>query len=80
MAELLKALYDRSLTAEERLKVACFIWRQQDAPVVSRETVLAKWACEEICSAYSKKTRSGWSVRVFWCLYEYATKYLVLRI
>ena len=57
--ELLKALRDRSLTSEERLKVACFIWHEGDVPIGSKESVLVKWISEEIALAYSKKTRSA---------------------
>ena len=55
--ELLRALRDRSLSSEERLKVACFIWYEGDVPIGSKESVLVKWVCEEISLAYSKKTR-----------------------
>ena len=57
--ELLKALRDCSLTSEERLKVACFIWHEGDVPIGSKESVLVKWISEEITLAYSKKTRSA---------------------
>ena len=57
--ELLKALRDRSLTSEERLKVACFIWHEGDVPIGSKESVLVKWISEEITLANSKKTRSA---------------------
>ena len=57
--ELLRALRDRSLSPEERLKVACFIWHEGDVPIGSKESVLVKWVCDEISLAYSKKTRSA---------------------
>ena len=65
MTELLKALRDHSLTAEERLKVACFVWRKGDLRVGSKHSVLVKWVCEELCTAYNKKTRSDWMSVIF---------------
>lgn len=48
------ALKQRVFSLEERLKVASYIWRKEGS---TKETVLTKWVCEEICSAYSKKAR-----------------------
>ena len=55
MTDVLQALRDVSLTAEERLKVAAAIARHGNPE--DKVTLLAKWACDEICNAYSKKNR-----------------------
>ena len=71
MTDVLHALRDVSLTAEERLKVAAAIARHGNRSLPEdKVTFLAKWACEEICNAYSKKNRqdistSGHSVVSF---------------
>ena len=51
---MLKALKQKSLSVEERLKVASYVWRREGS---AKEAELTKWVCEEICSAYSKKAR-----------------------
>ena len=56
-AELLRALNTRSLSAEDRLKVACYLWKQEGPQLSANKAVLAKWIGDEICSAYGKKVR-----------------------
>ncbi len=58
MAGLVRALQDRSLGVEGRLKVACYLWSQRGAQAtVPMVATLEKWACGEICAVYSKKAR-----------------------
>ena len=58
--ELLASLRNGSLKAEERLKVACALARYGNSSCLAGRKVnfLARWACEEICRVYSKKSRS----------------------
>ena len=58
MTDVLQALRDNSLKAEERLRVAAAIARSANSSLPEEKTTfLAKWACEEICNAYSRKNR-----------------------
>lgn len=58
MSEVLRALHDGTLKLEERLKVACYVARNGNPDLLeSKVTFLVKWACEELCNAYSKKSR-----------------------
>lgn len=51
-------LRDTSLNVEERLKIACVIARNGSTNLGERKVAfLTKWACQEICNVYSKKTR-----------------------
>ena len=55
-----RALRDFSLGTEERLKVACVVARNGSSDIPEdRFPFLTRWACEEICRAYSKKNRQG---------------------
>ena len=64
MTELLRALNDRSLSGEDRLKVACYLWKQELPDLAENGAFLAKWISEELCSAYGKKVRYVMSVTV----------------
>ena len=58
MTDVLQALRDNSLKAEERLRVAAAIARSANSSLPEEKTTfLAKWACEEICNANSRKNR-----------------------
>ena len=51
-------LRDTSLKVEEKLKIACVIARKGRPSLTERKVAfLTKWACQEICNVYSKKTR-----------------------
>ncbi len=52
MEKLEQALTDRSLKVLDRLKVACYLWRNTSAT----KSIL-KWTCDQICSI-DKKTYS----------------------
>eukprot|EP00731_Ephydatia_muelleri_P002216 Em0001g2216a len=68
-----KALKQRSLTSEERLKIANYIWKREGR---AKDVALTKWACEEICSTYSKKARSAMRLDVCTMLWEFLSRIL----
>lgn len=55
MAELLSSLHDRSLLLSDRVKVASYLWRQNE---LLANGFLLNWSCQELCLAYSKKNKS----------------------
>ena len=55
MAELVCALQDSLLGVEERLKIACYLWGQEQLLSGEKEAILLKWACQELCLAYNRK-------------------------
>ena len=58
MADQLGAFRDRSQRVEDRLKIACHTVRRDGRALLGdREATLTRWVCDELCSAYSKKTR-----------------------
>ena len=58
MADLRRAVRDRSLRVEDRLKVACHMMRGDGRALFGdKEESLTKWVCDELCSAYNRKTR-----------------------
>ena len=58
MNELVRALRERSLSVQERLKVACHLWKQRNELLPGKHTILLKWTTEELCNAYNKRSRS----------------------
>ena len=51
MEKFQQALHDRSLSALDRLKVACYLWKNSHDP----KSVL-NWTCDQICSVDKKKS------------------------
>lgn len=58
MAELLSSLHDRSLLLSDRVKVASYLWRQNELLAAEENGFLLNWSCQELCLAYSKKNKS----------------------
>ena len=55
--ELVNSLSDYSLSLEDRLKVSCYLWRQDHVLASQRNHFLLEWACQEVCRAYNKKIK-----------------------
>ena len=58
MTELLASLQERSLSVLERLEVARSLWKQDGLLHAGKAPFLLKWACQEICQAYSKRNKN----------------------
>ena len=69
MTELWAALQDHSLKAIDKLKVACHLWKHE-CVTSSRKDTLIRWACEEICSAHSKKNKTPPPLEVYCKLWQ----------
>lgn len=57
MAEFISALHDPSLSVVGKLKVARYLWQKGNLLPAERNALMLKWACQELCSAYSKKNK-----------------------
>ena len=57
MAELWLALQNNSLSCLERLKVATYLWKQEDVRK-KKWSLLLKWTLDEVCKAHSKRARA----------------------
>lgn len=55
MSELVAALEDPSLPLVGRLKVACYLWQQDE--MLSSDLLLG-WVCNELCQAYNRKSKT----------------------
>ena len=69
LKECESALYDHSFSVLDRLKVACYLWRESSTP--SRQDSLLKLTCDELCTAYNKKTRSPPAIDVCSSLWQF---------
>ena len=58
MAEFVSALMDPSLPLQGKIKVARYLWGEGNLLPPERNALMLKWACQELCSAYNKKTKS----------------------
>lgn len=58
MAEFVSALTDPSLPLLGKIKVAKYLWEERDLFPLERNSLMLKWACQELCTAYNKKTKS----------------------
>ena len=60
MSKLLLGLSDRrSISLVGRLKVACYLWKEEEGilPILGKKTVLLRWVCQEICLVYDKRAK-----------------------
>lgn len=55
MSELVAALEDPSLPLLGRLKVACYLWQQDE---MLSSDLLLEWVCNELCQAYNRKSKT----------------------
>ena len=60
MSDLIKGLSDLKLTLEERLKVACYLWKTPRSLSSSgKKYLLLRWTCQELCGAFDKRSKSS---------------------
>ena len=57
MSSVLRALYDHSLSLPQRLKVARYLWGQEDILSEEKTAFLVKWVCGELCTVYNRKNQ-----------------------
>lgn len=57
MAKLWLALQNTSLSCLQRLKVATYLWKQEDVRK-KKWPLLLKWTLDEVCRAHSKRARA----------------------
>lgn len=59
MSNLLRGLYERkSVPLSGRLKVACYLWKDNDSlSVLGKRSFVLTWVCQELCLIYDKRTK-----------------------